>query len=172
MANYRTGSAANLFSESNTAIAKVTVVGGVFTDKAYIIGKVYADCNKDRIQNENEVGVPGIRIYLEDGTNIITDAEGKFSFYGVSARTHVLKIDRTSLPAGLTAQDLIDLSNRNLGKADSRFVDLKNGELHKADFAIQTCSPAVMAEVSQRRKSAAGFFPFALFAAALACGSF
>ncbi len=162
VANYRTGIGAgagtglNLYSESNTATAKVTVVGGVFTDKGYIVGKVYTDCNKDRIQNENEEGVPGIRIYLEDGTNIITDAEGKFSFYGVSARTHVLKIDRTSLPAGLTDKDLIELSNRNLGKADSRFVDLKNGELHKADFAIQTCSDNVMAEVSQRRKSAAG----------------
>lgn len=156
VANYRTGSALNLYSESNTAIAKVTVVGGVFTDKGYIVGKVYTDCNKDRIQNENEVGIPGIRIYLEDGTNIITDAEGKFSFYGVSPRTHVLKIDRTSLPAGLTDSDFIDLSNRNLGKADSRFVDLKNGELHKADFAVQTCSNSVMAEVGQRRKSASG----------------
>ncbi len=154
VATYRTGTNVNLFSESNVATAKVNVVGGVFTDSAYIIGKVFTDCNKDRIQNDNEMGVPGVRIYLEDGTNIITDAEGKFSFYGVSPRTHVLKIDRTSLPAGLTAADLIDLSNRNLGKGDSRFVDLKKGELQKADFAIQTCTDNVMAEVSLRRKSA------------------
>ena len=154
IATYRTGTNVNLFSESNVATAKVNVVGGVFTDSAYIIGKVFTDCNKDRIQNDNEMGVPGVRIYLEDGTNIITDAEGKFSFYGVSPRTHVLKIDRTSLPAGLTAADLIDLSNRNLGKGDSRFVDLKKGELQKADFAIQTCTDNVMAEVSLRRKSA------------------
>ena len=154
VAIYRTGTSVNPYSESNTATAKVNVVGGVFTNSAYIIGKVFTDCNKDRIQNNNEVGIPGVRLYLEDGTNIVTDAEGKFSFYGVSPRTHVLKIDRTSLPAGLTVADLIDLSNRNLGKGDSRFVDIKNGELQKADFAMQSCTDNVMAEVSLRRKAA------------------
>ncbi len=155
VATYRLGNNVNLYSESNTATAKVNVVGGVFTDSAYIVGKVFTDCNKDRIQNDGEVGVPGVRLYLEDGTNIITDSEGKFSFYGVSPRTHVLKIDRTTLPAGLTDKDLIDLSNRNLGRGDSRFVDIKNGELQKANFAIQSCTDNVMAEVSLRRKAAA-----------------
>ena len=154
IATYRLGNNVNLYSESNTATAKVNVVGGVFTDSAYIVGKVFTDCNKDRIQNDSEVGVPGVRLYLEDGTNIVTDSEGKFSFYGVSPRTHVLKIDRTTLPAGLTDRDLIDLSNRNLGKGDSRFVDIKNGELQKANFAIQSCTDNVMAEVSLRRKAA------------------
>ncbi len=161
VASYRPAGGSALFSESNVAAAKVTVAGGAFTDKAYIVGKVFADCDASGMQSNpsveslREVGVPGVRLYLQDGTNAITDSEGKFSFYGLPARTHVLKIDRTTLPNAVSPADLLPLSNRNLGKGDSRIVDLKSGELHKANFAIGNCSVAVMAEIDQRRKTAA-----------------
>jgi large repetitive protein len=155
VAAYRVGGSATRYSESNVAAAQVTIVGGVFSDRSFIIGKVYADCDKSRVQDKGELGIPGVRVYLEDGTNAISDAEGKFSFYGIAARTHVLKVDRTTLPGGIGAEDLIDLSNRNLGKADSRFVDPKYGELQKADFAVKSCTPFVMAEIDARRKAAA-----------------
>ncbi len=143
---------------SQEALARVQVTGGVFSDDGFIIGKVYMDCNADRVQGHEEIGVPGVRIYLEDGTYIISDVEGKYSFYGIKPVTHVLKLDTTTLPRGAK---LIPLSNRNSGKGDSRFVDLKNGELHKADFAIYNghseaekgaChTSAVMEEVKRRR---------------------
>lgn len=133
---------------SNTAYWKVKVVGGVFSEKAYIIGKVFADCNRNRIQDEDEVGIPGVRIYLEDGTYIITDNEGKYSFYGISPRTHVLRLDRASMPPGSQLQIM---NNRDAGTPGTRFVDLKKGELHKADFAEDLCSAGVMAEVASRR---------------------
>jgi uncharacterized repeat protein (TIGR01451 family) len=157
--SYRPDSGSTLYSESNVATAKVTISGGVFTDRAYIVGKVYADCNKDGVQasgneRDREVGVPGVRLFLQDGTNAITDAEGKFSFYGLLPRAHVLKIDRTTLPAGLSVNDLAQLSNRHLGKGDSRIVDLKQGELHKANFAIQSCTKSVAEEITSRRKAA------------------
>jgi uncharacterized repeat protein (TIGR01451 family) len=153
------------FSESNVAAAQVRVVGGVFSDKTYVTGKVFMDCDKDGVQTspkdadknktEREVGIPGVRLYLEDGTNVITDAEGKFSFYGLNARTHVLKVDRTTLPAGIDVKDFVETSNRNLGKADSIFIDAKFGELHRANFAIRACAPPVLAEVQARRRAAA-----------------
>jgi uncharacterized repeat protein (TIGR01451 family) len=118
---------------SQEALARVKVTGGVFSDEGFIIGKVFMDCNADRIQGPGEVGVPGVRIFLEDGTYIISDLEGKYSFYGIKPVTHVLKLDSTTLPRGAK---LIPLSNRNSGKGDSQFVDLKKGELHKADFAL------------------------------------
>lgn len=159
IASYRVGGSSTQYSESNMATAKVTIVGGVFTDSAYILGKVFTDCNNDGIQNANadkrEVGVPGVRMYLEDGTNVISDSEGKFSIYGLSPRTHILKIDRTTLPAGVTVADLGKLSNRNLGKGDSRIVDLKNGELQKVDFAITACTDKVLNAISERRTAAA-----------------
>ena len=100
-----------------------------------IIGKVYHDINRDGIQqkDEGELGVAGVRLYMENGNFIVTDPEGKYNFYGVSAKTHVLKVDRTTLPR---ATELVIQSNRNAGDAGSRFVDLKYGELHRADFGI------------------------------------
>lgn len=137
---------------SNEAQAKVKVRAGVFSSDAFIVGKVYTDCNRNGMQDKGEQGVPGVRIYMEDGSYVITDREGKYDFYGVSPKTHVLKIDRTTLPAGV---ELISQSNRNAGDPSSRFVDVKRGELHRADFAIadqaDTCSAPLAEMVKQRQ---------------------
>jgi uncharacterized repeat protein (TIGR01451 family) len=133
---------------SNLASALVKVSGGVFSDKGFIIGKVFTDCNRNRVQDPEELGIPGVRLFMEDGTFVTTDSEGKFSLYGISPRTHILKIDTTSLPAGA---ELIDLSNRNAGDAGSLFIDMKSGELFKANFAEGSCNSQVMKEVKARR---------------------
>lgn len=138
---------------SNIASVKVRVQGGVFSDKAYVIGKVFLDCNLSGMQDAGEMGVPGVRLFLEDGTNIITDGAGKYSLYGLTPRTHVLKVDNTTLPV---AAQLIVISNRQAGDAGSRFIDLKNGELHKADFAI-ACTPEILDSVEQRRVAASKY---------------
>lgn len=138
---------------SNQAQAKVNVSAGVFMSEALIIGKVYADCNRNGMQDSAERGVPGVRLYLEDGSFVVTDIEGKYSFYGISAKTHVLKLDRTTLLADV---ELIEQGNRNAGDAGSRFVDLKRGELHRADFALTdgmaTCSTGLAEQIENRRK--------------------
>ena len=139
-------------TSSNVATAKVLVSAGVFSDRGYILGRVFQDCNANGVQDGDERGVPGVRLYLEDGTNVITDGEGKYSFYGITNRTHVLKVDRTTLPAGAA---LVALSSRNAGDAGSRFVDLKQGELLRADFAISTCGEAIDAEIAARREALA-----------------
>ena len=159
VASYRLA-AQGQYSESNVATAKVTVSEGIFSNRAYVVGKIFADCNKDGLQTAHgdstigEVGVPAVRLLLEDGTSAVTDAEGKFSFYGVLARTHVLKIDRTTLPEGVRVEHFGILSNRNLGKGDSRVLDLKNGELHKANFSIRVCTPEAVADIEKRRRTA------------------
>lgn len=136
---------------SNVASVKVEVRQGVFTDDAVIIGKVYADLNKNKIQDDEEPGIPGVRLFLEDGSYAVTDGEGKYSFYGISPRTHVIKLDRTTLPAGA---GLEILSSRNAGDPGSRFVDLVNSEMHKADFATLGASEEVLANVALRRAAA------------------
>ena len=136
---------------SNQASARAIVQGGVFSDRAYIVGKVFTDCNRNRVQDNGELGIPGVRMYLEDGTFVISDSEGKYSFYGVSPRTHVLKLDTTTMPKG---SELINLSNRNVGDAGSQFVDIKNGGLHKANFADGSCTKAVLEQVKARRAQA------------------
>src|SRR5205085_10030434 len=53
---------------TNIATAKVRVVGGVFSEQGFILGKVYLDCNANGLQDKGEPGVPGVRLFLEDGT--------------------------------------------------------------------------------------------------------
>ncbi|QUY52611.1 DUF11 domain-containing protein [Psychrobacter pacificensis] len=120
---------------SREAQWKIDVERGVMNTDGIIIGKVYHDINRDGIQQkeDGELGVAGVRIYMENGNFIVTDPEGKYNFYGVSAKTHVLKVDSTTIPR---ETELVTQSNRNAGDAGSRFVDLKYGELHRADFAI------------------------------------
>jgi len=136
---------------SNTSMWRILVQGGIFSDRGYIFGKVYVDCNKNGIQDRGEPGIPGVRLYLEDGTFSITDGDGKYSIYGISARTHVIKVDPVTLPGGAS---LVPLSNRHAGAGGSRFVDLKKGEMHKADFADGSCSDEVLTQVKARKEEA------------------
>jgi hypothetical protein len=129
---------------SNEARATVKVDNGVFAQEGCIIGKVYLDCNGNGIQDRddgNEPGVGGVRLYTEDGTYMISDPHGAYSICGIQAMTHVLKLDKTTLPGG--AQLGIS-ANRNAGDPDSIFIDMKFGELHRADFIINNCSPELL----------------------------
>ena len=135
---------------SNTAIAEVKVTGGVFSDRGIIAGKIFVDCACDSnlVQGPRDIGIPGVRIMLEDGTSTITDVEGKFNFYGVAPRVHVLKVDRTTLPPGAR---LAAISSRNAGDGWTRFVDMRNSEFARGDFAEVSHDPAVLAAVIARR---------------------
>lgn len=141
---------------SNLASAAVALQQGVFTDRGIIIGKVYLDCDRDRVQGDKEPGIPGVRIYMEDGTYALTDSEGKYSFYGLSPRTHIVKVDETTLPRG---SELEVLSNRHAGDAASMFADLKAGEMLKADFAEGSCTPEILTHVRLRRLKGEAFVP-------------
>tara|TARA_R110002124_G_scaffold274866_2_gene444929 strand:+ start:16400 stop:23569 length:7170 start_codon:yes stop_codon:yes gene_type:complete len=138
-----------IVKSSNQAKVKVEVRGGLFNDNAYIIGKVFQDCNENNMQDAGEVGVPGVRLYMENGTYAVTDSEGKYTFYAVTPNKHVLKIDSYSLPEG---SKLSVLDNRHANDPSSRFVDVKKGQLHRADFAICECTPGVNEEIKARRE--------------------
>jgi large repetitive protein len=137
---------------SNTAQYRVRVQGGVFSNEGCIAGKVYTDCDGNSVQNNEsgsrELGIPGVRLVMLDGTQITTDSEGKYSICGVKPQTHVIKVDRTTLPKG---SRLLPSSNRNAGVGDSIFVDLKGGELARADFIEGSCSPEVLDQIKARR---------------------
>jgi uncharacterized repeat protein (TIGR01451 family) len=145
-----TAQAVSAGQQSNRASATVQVLGGVFSPDAYLIGKVYADCNANGVQDPGEPGIPGVRIYLEDGTYAVTDEEGKYSLYGLTPRLHVAKVDSTTVPAGATLEVL---NHRNALDPGSAFVDLTNGELHKTDFAVTPCTPALHDQIAARRKA-------------------
>jgi large repetitive protein len=135
---------------SNTAQARVRISGGVFGTQGFALGKVWADCNRNGLQDdEHEPGIPGVRLYMEDGTSVITDHLGRWSLYGLKPITHVLRVDLSTLPTG---SKLALLDNRQAGQAHSRFLDLKNGELVRADFALSGCDAAsLLSDIEQRQ---------------------
>ena len=133
---------------SNRAEYRVRVTGGVFTEEACVLGKVFVDCNNNHVQDEEELGIPGVRLYFSNGTWVISDSEGKYSYCGLTPQSHTLKVDPSTLPVG---SRLTTSSNRNLGDADSLFLDLKNGELHRADFIEGSCANPLLEQVKARR---------------------
>ncbi|MEG1832028.1 MAG: SdrD B-like domain-containing protein [Burkholderiaceae bacterium] len=133
---------------SNLAAYQVKVQGGVFTTDTCIAGKVFVDCNQNHVQDAEELGIPGVRLWLQDGTSFITDSEGKYSDCGLPPRLAVIKLDPLTLPRG---GRLATSSNRNAGDANSLFLDLRNGELHRADFIEGSCSNTVLEQVKARR---------------------
>jgi uncharacterized repeat protein (TIGR01451 family) len=133
---------------SNHAQYRVRVTGGVFTEEACVLGKVFVDCNNNHVQDREELGIPGVRLYFSNGTWMISDSEGKYSYCGLPPQSHTLKVDASTLPVGAR---LTTSSNRNLGDADSLFLDLKNGELHRADFVEGSCANPLLEQVKARR---------------------
>jgi len=61
---------------SAVATAQVQVTGGAFDTSACVVGKIYVDCNGNRVQDDGEPGIPGVRLYFEDGTNLTSDENG------------------------------------------------------------------------------------------------
>jgi hypothetical protein len=120
----------------------------VFSNQACIVGKIYSDCNNNHMQDEDEIGIPGVRLYLQDGTSITSDVEGKYSLCGLAPRTHVMVVDQTTLPRGSV---ITTSASRNVGDAMSLFLDLKNGDIQRADFIEGSCSNTVLEQVKARR---------------------
>jgi uncharacterized repeat protein (TIGR01451 family) len=104
----------------------------------------------DVSQPTTEVGIPGVRVYLQDGTSALTDAEGRYHFFGLRPRLWLVKVDETTLPA-FGESYLAPITNRHAGDGYSVFVDLKRSELARADFREGSGSEAVADETTKRR---------------------
>jgi uncharacterized repeat protein (TIGR01451 family) len=133
---------------SNTSTWKVDVNAGVFTDEGCVVGQVFVDCNVNSVKDKEELGIPGVRMYFENGTYMVSDSEGKYSYCGLRPTTHVLKVDSSTLP---TRSRLVTSASQNVGDANSLFIDLKNGELHRADFIEGSCNNEVIEQVKARK---------------------
>ena len=123
------------------------ISGGVFTTRGILMGRVFVDLNNNGNFDKGELAVPGARIFLEDGTYAVTDRDGQWTIYGVLPLTHVVKLDRTTLPIGAT---LKPLTVNYAGKGDSVFADVKNSELQRINFALSHATDAQIADVTAR----------------------
>lgn len=116
----------------NLAIAEatVTVERDAIAARMTVIGRVATGpCTP----GDSGIGIPGVRVMLEDGSFAITDREGRYHFEGIAAGTHVVAIAPATLPAGAEPLDC-ERSTRSAGSAISRFVIGQGGSLAVADF--------------------------------------
>lgn len=97
-------------------------------DRMTLIGRITAGpCGDEAI------GIPGVRVMLEDGSFAVTDADGRYHFDGVVPGTHVVRALEVTLPAGGRLVDCAR-STRTAGSASMRFVTGQGGSLVRADF--------------------------------------
>jgi len=135
---------------SPKAVCALKVTEGVFTTKGTVIGKLFMDADRDGVQDKGERGLPGVTLYMEDGTDVMTDKDGKYSIVGILPGTHVIKVDGISLPKGA---EVIQSSNRSMGDGMSQFVDMPPSGLVKADFAVISDTPLPPAPETDADKS-------------------
>ncbi|MEE9143090.1 MAG: OmpA family protein, partial [Gammaproteobacteria bacterium] len=115
---------------SNDASALVRIEDAFFSD-TFIVGRVVLGACDDDLQNDLD-GMPGVRIYLEDGRYVVTDEGGRYHFEGVPAGTHVVQVDTETLPEYM---QLVPCQNsRFAGRTFSQFVDVDEGALWRVDF--------------------------------------
>ena len=155
VASAQTESGLTVASQSSRAVVEVTRTG-VLSERAILFGKVYVDSTCDWIQNQSEWPVGGVKLYLQDGSFVVTDEDGQYSLYGLRPGLHVIKVDPLTLPLGLS---LKPIDNANAVDADSRFVELSEGDFHRADFATR-CPEAnatiVFNNIEQRNQNLRG----------------
>jgi hypothetical protein len=85
-------------------------------DESLILGTVFHDKNANGVQDEDEKGIPGIRLATAEGYVMITDQFGRYHLLNILGgewgvgRNFIIKVDVSSLPKGskfTTANPLI-----------------------------------------------------------------
>ena len=90
-------------------------------------------CNPEQFFGK---GLEGARIFMEDGTYVRTDKEGKWHIEGVKPGTHIVQLDVKSLPDGYEPV-LCEDNTRHAGRAFSQFVNVRGGTMWRADFYVR-----------------------------------
>jgi len=120
---------------SGEAVVSTLVRDVFFRDTGFITGRVVVgEC--ERARDEERPGVPGVRVFLEDGSFCVTDEAGRYHFEGVPAGAHVVQVDVGTLPDRHEPVACLE-NTRSAGRPYSRFVDIQGGTLWRADFNLR-----------------------------------
>ncbi|MGA2554307.1 MAG: OmpA family protein, partial [Smithella sp.] len=121
--------------KSNNASVTVKIIDDLMQTKSFLMGRVSTgECNDKT--GDGAIGVEGVRVYMEDGSFVISDKKGMFHFEGVRAGTHVMQMDLDSLPEGYEPFACTQ-NTRFAGQAFSQFVEIKGGVIWRTDFHIR-----------------------------------
>ncbi|MEM9689186.1 MAG: OmpA family protein [Pseudomonadota bacterium] len=120
---------------SNEAQVAIQVTEDLFRSTGTLLGRVVeGECTAESFSEEQ--GVAGVRVYLEDGRYAVSDEGGRFHFEGLKAGTHVVQLDRFTVPEYF---DIVgcDINAREAGRPDSQFVKLSRGSLLTSNFYLK-----------------------------------
>ncbi len=124
---------------SNQSSASVHVEENLIRTHNILMGRVIAD-DCGAIESNKAKGLAGVRIYLEDGTYVVTDEQGMYHIEGVKPGSHVLQMDLDTLSSHFEPV-VCDEHSRFAGRSFSRFIHLQGGSLWRADFHVKALSP-------------------------------
>ena len=134
----RTGTLTLTAGQTNNDIDAGFFVPGAIGDRVWI------DENADGIQDAGEPGVPTatVNLYDSSGTTLLatttTDAEGRYLFTGLPAASYVVRVNTSSLPSGLAANQTFDPDSTSNHET---LVSLSaGGEVFTADFGYNWSS--------------------------------
>jgi hypothetical protein len=86
-----------------SAETESVVMGGLLSDHDIITGRVFIDSANTGRFAPGDKGVAEVRLYMEDGSSVLTDRDGRFSFAATRPGMHALRLDLTTLPSGVHA---------------------------------------------------------------------
>ncbi len=106
--------------------------------------RVWLDANGNGAQDTGEAGIANVKVELYSGASLVattyTDANGNYLFPNVAPGTYSVKVDSTTLPAGLAANPTYD--EDGLDTAHTSAVTLLPGqEYATADFGYNWTPP-------------------------------
>jgi len=124
---------------SNGSDARIRLTEDLFRSTSTVIGRVVeGHCSSATFAED--LGVSGIRIYLEDGRFAVSDESGRFHFEGLQPGTHVAQIDPDTVPNYFEVIGC-DTAPQYAGRTDSQFVKTSRGSLTRADFYLRRKLP-------------------------------
>jgi len=132
--------------------AVVTIDPDTLASRMTLVGRIAAGgC----AYHGPHLGIPRVRVMLEDGSFAVTDDDGRYHFEGIVPGDHVVAVSPETLPQGGLFVNCAR-SSRNAMSATSRFVDGTGGTLAVADFAAELPAAAteeLVALTAKRHRS-------------------
>ena len=125
---------------SNIARAGITIREDLLRSTSTIVGRISeksCDGDVDWVRPiERGVGVAGVRLYMETGAYVVSDSEGLFHFEGITEGTHVVQVDKETLPQGFELMTCEE-NTRYAGSNESKFIDVQGGGIWRANFYLK-----------------------------------
>ena len=138
---------------ANVTKAHIEITEDLFSEKSRLFGRVFIGGCDDTNQQASiaDEGIAGVRIYLENGSYVVTDEDGLWHMEAQEPGSHVVQLDTETLPKYLELM-ACDTNGHHAGREYSQFVDLEPGTMWRADFVVKLKPPSA-GEVTQRLSS-------------------